>query len=157
MVSSFALRTTVLAFMIGCSVVAESEELEPTKDTNLNRLLNNVEMMTERLEFPFRVRLLGIQEPGECDGPLSTCPTSKVYIAVSSYDEIPDQVTYQLPDAFDWTFDRWVSWPESDRADQFVELALIADEIVTSHGKESIEKIDYLVRVNLESAAAVPR
>ena len=54
------------------------------------------------------VRVFRVSHTGECDGSPATCPLSSLYVAVSQYDEAPEQVAFRFADAHEWEFVRWL-------------------------------------------------
>ena len=98
--------------------------LSTGKNQDLVSLLDDMEMIAElgrdpRAESAYMVRLIRVQEPGECDGTPESCPVQHLYVAVSEFGEMPDQNLYQLPEAHGWDFDTMVEMPKSASDDTF--------------------------------------
>ena len=147
----------VLCFaLLGCAQTAKSDDLIEVEDSSLILLLNNVETVVDRRKFPFRLRVFRLRELGECDGPPPRCPTEVLYVAVSTYDEAPDQRLYVLPTSYGWHFDHWSNWPTSDDASEFVVFALTARELATEGSDTTISQQKYIVRVNTKSGSISP-
>jgi hypothetical protein len=138
------------------STGARAEPLAAAGDIDAVKVLNDMEIIAERggaAKLPFAIRLLRVQEDGECDGAPQSCPVQDVYVAVSSFDEYPDRKLYRLPRAYGWQFKDWVALPKSDTPDQYYVFTMerqvpAAD---TSAGWWSTEL--YRVKVNDHDAA----
>jgi hypothetical protein len=130
---------------LGCAQSATSDELATVKDSALVHLLNNVEIVQERRDLPVAVRVFRLRELGECDGPAPNCPREVLYVAVSTFDEAPDQVLFTLPEAYGWTFVRWVSWPGSDDASEYASFE-VRGRVLVADG--TVAERNFVVRVN---------
>jgi|SRR6185503_1828701 hypothetical protein len=135
----------VCSMLFGCVQGAYSDELTRVEDSNLVRLLNNMEIIEDRQDLPLAVRVIRLRELGECDDPPLRCPMAVLYVAVSTIDEAPDQALFVLPESFGWQFDQWVSWPASDDVSEYVSFEVTgrlpaADATLTDR--------KYVVRVN---------
>ncbi len=99
------------------------------------------------------VRILRLQEHGECDGSPTTCPKSRIYIAVSEYGEAPEQKVYLLPLRHNWEFVDWIKLPETDTPDEFVELRLKAQIPTNDLSKSWWIDESYTVKVNYRNGS----
>ncbi len=99
------------------------------------------------------VRILRLQEHGECDGSPITCPKSRIYIAVSEYGEAPEQKVYLLPLRHNWEFVNWIKLPETDTPDEFVELRLKAQIPTNDLSKSWWIDESYTVKVNYRNGS----
>lgn len=88
--------------------LAFTEELSSIRNAELVLLLNDFEILAEKTkELPYAIRILRHKGRGECDGTPQSCSKANLYIAVSTFDEDPDQQVYKLPEAYGWEFVRW--------------------------------------------------
>lgn len=94
-----------LLFLLAVSSaqVAWAELLPPVGNNELVSVLNNFELIAEVKEPPLALRVLKVQEFGECDGAPETCPEDNLYLAVSEFDEYPNQNAYRLPKRHSWS------------------------------------------------------
>ena len=130
-----------------------SDQLIDVKDISLVQLLNDIELVKERRDLPMQIRIFRLKEQGECDGSPQSCPRETFYIAVSSFDESPDQKLYILQKSFGWRFIRWLNWPNSDSADQFI-LFEVEEKVPSSDLTKSWwSERKYIVRVNIYQAS----
>ena len=133
------------------SSMAKAENMTTVQSKELAYVLANFEVLAEA-EHPeskgMFVRVLKVQDLGECDGSPSTCPKSILYIAVSSYDEAPDQKVYQTPKGYNWKFDGWVKLPETDNPTDYVQLRLTAQKPAKNRSKTGWEDEHYLLKLN---------
>lgn len=139
---------------LGCTQSARSDELASVEDSGLVHLLNNVEIVEERRDLPIAVRVFRLSELGECDGPPPNCPTEVLYVAVSTFDEAPDQILFALPESYGWTFVRWVSWPGSDDASEYASFEVTGRVLVPD---SAVAERNYVVRVNKLGGTINPR
>jgi hypothetical protein len=125
----FALIT--LLTIITLPNLVNADELAAVKNHELANVLVNFEVVAEA-KFPeskgMYVRVIKVQDQGECDGSLESCPQSILYIAVSSYDEAPDQKVFQTPKGYNWKFDGWDKLPKTDKPTDYVQLRLSAQK-----------------------------
>jgi hypothetical protein len=129
----------------GCAENARSDELAAVEDTGLVHLLNNIEIVEDRQDLPVAVRVFRVRELGECDGPPPSCPTEVLYVAVSTFDEAPDQTLFALPESYGWQFVRWVSWPTSDDVTEYASFEVTGRVLATN---TTVAERKYVVRVN---------
>lgn len=136
-------------------VQAAPREITISQDNGLISILNNVAVIAQYNQLPIAIRVLKVRDHGECGVSLRSCPKESIYIAVSSFDEYPDQHLYIFPKAYGWEFRRWVSIPGKDSPEDFAILE-IAEKCLNESGNEGgwSEKIYYLyvntVKVKLE-------
>lgn len=131
-------------------------ELEAMGDAQLTQILNNFEVIAEAKSpqsDAMWVRILKVQEPGECGARLASCPKSRVYIAVSEYGEYPEQKLYRLPLLHNWQFDQWLSLPDTDGDNDFVVMRLLAQMPVTPDTESRWKTLHYRLRVNYRSGS----
>jgi len=131
---------------------AYAGELSEVKDTYLVRLLNVFKTVAEIKDIkklPYIVRIIQVQEEGECGaGRPETCPQEELYIAVSTYDEYPDQKVFVLPKSHGWKFIGWKSLPKQEGMKQFI-IFEVNKQVISKNPKQgwwSEEK--YEVQVN---------
>lgn len=123
---------------------------EPSEvsDTALVHMLNSVEILAERRELPYAIRILRLREHGECDGTPQSCPQATLYIAVSTFDEAPDQKVYMLAKAYGWDFIRWKVFPRKEGPDSFLIFEVKREIIAKDLAKGWWSAVKYEVRVN---------
>lgn len=131
----------------GCTETAHSDELAEIQDPGLVHLLNNMEIVEDRQDLPVAVRIIRLRELGECDGPAPSCPTEVLYVAVSTFDEAPDQILFALPESYGWQFVQWASWPSSDDVSQYASFE-VTGRVLVADG--TLVERSYVVRVNKE-------
>lgn len=107
-------------------VLASASGSGPTRiaDAETVRLLDRVEILAERQDFPLALRVLRVREDGECNPDRSRCPQQRLYVVASSFDEYPERVAYELPKAFTWLFDAWVRYPSEEAREDFAVIEL---------------------------------
>ena len=131
--------------------VVNAETMATVQSKELAYVLANFEVLAEAKHPESKgmfVRVLKVQDLGECDGSLDTCPKSTLYIAVSSYDEVPDQKVYQTPKGYNWKFDSWEKLPETDSATDYVQLRLTAQKPTKKQSKSGWVDEHYLLKLN---------
>lgn len=120
---------------------AAADPVGEVADRDLVDLLNYMEIVAERSavtepELPGSIRLVRLHALGECDDSPASCPTQKLYVAVSGMDEEPDRKLYELPLAYGWEFKEWVKVPSGESADDFyvfiVEKKVVAVDTSTA-------------------------
>ena len=131
----------------GCTETAHSDELAKIEDPRLVHLLNNMEIVEDRQDLPIAVRIIRLRELGECDGPAASCPTEVLYVAVSTFDEAPDQILFALPESYGWQFVQWTGWPSSDDVSQYASFDVIGRVLVADG---TLVERRHVVRVNKE-------
>lgn len=134
--------------LLSIGTVAGASDLEHVRDAELKNVVANFEVLAERRELPYHVRILGVAEHGECDGSLESCPQMTAYISVSTFDEAPDEAVYRLPKSYGWEFIKWVSWPSVDGPKQFASF-LMTEKSVVAEGEGERQKSEFVeIRVN---------
>ena len=122
------MRKIIVMFlvMVGAMHVilpVQAREIKKIDNTDVIRILNNYEVMYEETsKLPYAVRVLRVTGGGECAPNREWCPDVYMYIAVSTFDEAPDQAVYILPIDKKLKYVRVMSWPEVDGKDKFVKL-----------------------------------
>jgi hypothetical protein len=129
----------------GCAETAHSDELAQIEDPGLVHLLNNMEIVEDRQDLPVAVRIVRLRELGECDGPAPSCPSEVLYVAVSTFDEAPDQILFALPESYGWQFVQWASWPSSDDVSEYASFE-VTGRVLVAEG--TVVERRYVVRVN---------
>jgi len=133
-------------FMFG---YAYADELSEMKDTYLVRLLNNFEVVAKIKELPYAARIIRLQDEGECAASKpETCPQQELYIAVSTWDEYPDQKVYVVPKSYGWKFLRWKVLPKEEGMNQFIIFEVSRKVISKNLAKGWWSEEKYEVRVN---------
>ena len=123
-------------------------ELSELSDATLVDMLNNFEILAEKRALPYAIRVLRLREHGECAGTPQSCPQATLYIAISTFDEQPDQKVYILPKAYGWDFIRWKVLPRKEGRDSFVTLEVKRKIISKKLDKSWWSESRYDVRVN---------
>jgi hypothetical protein len=94
-------------------------------------LLNAGEIIAE-VGYPdsvYAVRVVRVRENGECDGAPTTCPTTKLYVAVSETGaEYPEETLFVLPPLNDYRFEGWVELPRSEGSSSYVRFRITTSE-----------------------------
>ena len=146
---------TILILFIVCQIFmfghAYGGELSELKDTYQVHLLNDSKTVAEIKEIrklPYAVRILQLQDRGECDGKPETCPQEELYIAVSTYDEYPDQKVYVLPKSYGWKFVGWKLLPKQEGMKQFIIFEVSRKVISKNPEKGWWSEEKYEVHVN---------
>jgi len=155
------LVTVLLAFAVG-SLQSWATDLVPIKDDSLATFLADFELLKD-ITFEdhcgLRVRVLRVQDYGECDGTPQSCPKSEVYVVAASYDEYPEHRVYLLPKRHNWRFSGWKSLPKNDGPDDYVVFELESDEPAVDltqgwwHMKKVTVKVNYRNGVLLDDWA----
>jgi len=126
-------------------------ELSEVKDINLVYVLNNFELLKEQFnlrECAYSIRVFRVRDKGECDGTPQSCPQQALYVAVSQFDEYPDQKLYKLPKAYGWEFVEWKVLPKADGKNIFAIFEVKKKVISRSYPKEWWSEERYEVQVN---------
>lgn len=148
---------TILALFIACPLYifgyAYAGELPELKDTSLVHLLNNFKTVAEIRDIkklPYAIiRIIQLQDQGECDaGKPETCPQQELYIAVSTYDEYPDQKVYVLSKSYGWKFIGWKLLPKKEGMKQFIIFEVSKKVISKNTEKDWWSEEKYEVHVN---------
>jgi hypothetical protein len=103
-------RLACLGALLATSAIAGGDKLEISKvqDRNLIVLLNNFEVLSENVYPSFgTVRILSVPEQRECGDGASTCPKSRLLVAVSEIERPGFQGLFDLGESFGWTFLAW--------------------------------------------------
>ena len=87
-------------FICLLGINANAVELAQINNKKLARILINGEIVAEQIKPPISVRLIRVQDSSECGGNPQSCPKQIVYIAVSAFDEAPEQKVYVLPKSY---------------------------------------------------------
>jgi hypothetical protein len=125
--------------------------LESVRDTELAQVLANFQILAvaDRAQSKgMYVRIVKVQDHGECDGSPNTCPKSRVYIAVSEYGEYPEQKVYRLPSRHNWEFVGWIKLPQTDNPQDYVHFRLRAQSPAKALAKGWWVNESYIVKVN---------
>lgn len=148
----------LLVALLLASKSAIAEYLTDVKDKLLTSLITDSEVLAklERKSSPYYIRIVRLREHGECDGDLTSCPQESLYIAVSSYDEYPEQKVYVLPKAYGWKFSRWHNIPKQESPDGYVTISLKKKEIINIDGNPQWKESPFEVSVNLKKAFIIP-
>lgn len=120
----FSVIIIVCAVLLSVTAKAEKHKMISSDDRELVHILNNMDIIAQLKDPPFLVRIIRIQEHGECDPLKHKCPEQSLFIAVSSFDEYPEQRLYVSGKAYAWEFNRWISLPRKDTPDDFVVFEL---------------------------------
>ena len=140
-----------MIFCIFAANVVFAAELLPIKNKDLTSVLNNFSVLVESGKGDeLSIRLIKVQDQGECDGSPQTCPKSTVYAAISELGEYPEQRLYQLPKKHNWRFVRWIKPAKSETESAELELAADVPSKDTQKGWW-VEK-HYLLRLTLGRA-----
>lgn len=134
---------------------AIGEGLTTVQDKLLTSLITDSETLAqlESKASPYYVRIVRLRDHGECGPDLTLCPQETVYIAVSSYDEYPEQKVYILPKAYEWKFIRWHKIPKQEAPDEHITFVMKKKEVSNVHGKAQWLETQVEVLVNLEMAS----
>jgi len=145
------LQFLILAAMLLFPSVGRAAVLEPVRDAELTEVLANFQILAVA-DHPqskgMYVRILKVQDHGECDGSPNSCPKSKLYIAVSEYGEYPEQKVYRLPSRHNWEFVGWIKLPDTDNPQDYVQLRLRAQKPAKDLTKGWWINETYIVKVN---------
>jgi hypothetical protein len=143
----FLLIVIILLF----SSVGGAAGLKSVSDGELKEALANFQILAVA-DHPqskgMYVRIVKVQDHGECDGSPNTCPKSKLYIAVSEFGECPEQKVYRLPSLHNWEFAGWIKLPETDNPQDYVQLRLRAQIPAKDLIKGWWVNESYIVKVN---------
>jgi hypothetical protein len=124
----------VLSLLLGSA--ASAAGLTQVADQELVHILNHSVVVAEQKALPVAVRILRVRDHGECDGKPETCPKEVLYIAVSTFDEAPDEKVYVLPKSYGWDFITWKTIPKEEGASHHVVLE-VREKIVSSKPEKS--------------------
>jgi hypothetical protein len=81
--------------------------LEVLPGASVRDLLGRLDHVATSRDLPFLVTIYREFEFGECDGTPESCPNTRLYFVVSTYDEAPDINVYVSEWAKEWSFRRW--------------------------------------------------
>jgi hypothetical protein len=143
-----ALLIMCVSSLLFLSNNAAAKDLKRVADKNLIYVLNNFEIISEVKQPPLLIRIIRLAEHGECDGKPQTCPKQMLYIAVSTFDEAPEQALYELPKSFGWEFLSWKAVPKEEGRDYFVVFEVREKIVSSSPDKGWWEKSRYEIGVN---------
>ena len=143
---AYAGLSFLLGIMLSSSLFAA--ELSVVTDPSLVELLNNFEILTENKQPPYAIRVIRVREHGECDGAPPRCPQAMLYVAVSTFDEAPDQKVYSLPKADGWEFVRWKTLPKHEGQESFAVFEVEEKIASASRAKDSRSRAKYEVHIN---------
>jgi hypothetical protein len=122
--------------VVAWSSFAHGQSLQKIDDVGMVNVLNNYKIFfEERKKLPYLVRIFRVSDPGECSPNNTWCPKVNMYIAVSTFDEAPDQAVYKLPINQNWEFKGIVTWPRIDGKEHFVRV-LFEENKFTSNTKK---------------------
>jgi hypothetical protein len=127
------------------------DHLQVVQNERLAYVLANLQVLSEtspQQSKALRVRVLSVPEQGECDGTPQSCPQVELFIAVSGFDEYPDQRVYQLPRRYDWRFIEWGRFPDEDGPTDYVEFTLEADDPIPQPADTWWRTTRYRLKVN---------
>jgi len=110
----FVTLASVLFTVIATNAGAGEEKLDVVRDQELVDLISTLDHVATSDGLPFRVKIFKSYERGECQGEPRSCPRTKLFISVSTFDEAPDVRVYVAPKAINWSFDQWGSAPAGD-------------------------------------------
>lgn len=143
----------LLSPMAAKQAISDAPRIVKSDDKELVYLFNNIEIIAEHNSPPLHVTIFQLRERGECQSSPETCPKSRLYVGVSSFDEDPDQVLYVVDGAYGCEFIRWISIPKIESKDSFLTLELGRKEINANNLHVSWWKNSYyILRVNLSKA-----
>jgi hypothetical protein len=129
-------------------VSAFGEELTVVTETKIVEMLNNFELLAEKRELPYAIRVIRLGERGECDGTPQSCPMATLYIAVSTFDQYPDQQVYQLPKAYGWEFVQWKALARNEGPDSYTVLEVKRKIISNNPAKSWWSESRYEIQIN---------
>ena len=145
------LRGIFLVSALAMISPAGAGELTVVDDNGLTKILSNFVILAEAKSPQSEgmwVRLLRVQDPGECGATLASCPMSTVYVAVSEYGEYPEQRVYRLPPRHYWQFGQWRDLPSSDGEKDFVVATLTAQQPVSPDEEQHWLTVSCTLKVN---------
>ena len=139
----------VFVCMLICSSVGvHAKTLERASNKEMIHLLNDFVIVEEVNNPPLAVRIVRLSDHGECDGKPESCPKELLYIAVSTFDENPNETLYVLPKSYGWTFVRWTNMPVEDEEDMYAAFEVTKKEISPNRNAEWWSEKTYEIRVN---------
>jgi len=142
---------SALVIALLAASVSLAADLSTVKNKELTYVLNNFEIMAESGKGDeLSIRLLKVQDQGECDGSPRSCPKSSVYAAVSELGEYPEQRLFQLPKMHNWRFARWIKRAKIEG--ETAEIELVAEVPSKNPQKEWWVEKHYILRVGLHAA-----
>ena len=145
-----------LALVMAAAGNARADRL-PELSTDMAKLLSDMKIIAEQSQSDsLRLRLIRVQEDGECDGAPQTCPLQSVYIAVSEWGEYRDRKLYQLPDSHGWEFEDWLNLSAGEGPDDYLEFTMIKQVPAEDTSTAWWVKERYKVKVNLHDAILEP-
>jgi len=124
------------------------------KDNELVHVMVNSQLVAElnsKKSKGYAVRVIKVQEFGECDGSPKTCPKSSIYIAISQYDEYPEQKVYKLPKRHNWEFTAWEHIPTHDGPKEYLLIKLRYQQPTENKSNWWVDKT-VIVKANLIEA-----
>jgi hypothetical protein len=123
-------------------------ELSDVKDEFLVNLLNGYEVLAERKELPYAIRVLRLRDHGECDGTPQSCPQETLFVAVSEFGEYPDQKVFKLPKSYGWEFVSWKVLAKQEGRESFSILEVKEQVISKDASKGWWAELHFYLHVN---------
>ncbi len=137
----------IAAAILLCNV-AQSDEMLKINEVKFVHLLNDLEIIAEIKKPPLAVRVIRQLDHGECNGVPQSCPMQIMYIAVSTFDEAPDESVYVLPKAYGWEFLGWKDVPNKEGRDYLVILKMKRKIISSTPEKGWWTEKEYEIGIN---------
>ena len=138
--------------------------LKPVQNADLTVALNYQHELANNHEdrgAPYNVRVYEVVTViGECGGPVSSCPDTDLYVALSESDLGSEPVLYRLPRAKGWKFVRWLSTCPSAAEEPKVGLLVrtaIPEANIEPGDREKWVATDYEVCVSPRSASTAAK
>ncbi len=144
------LLTVCIVLVCWLPSYGQANALSEITDDSLVYLLNNFEMLAYKHDLSvssMSIRVIRLADQGECGATLESCPKRILYVAVSSFDEAPEQKLFVFPKAYDWKFIRWKNLPKTDKPEDFIVFDVCKQIISPSKPGSWSEEI-YEVSVN---------
>ncbi len=129
--------------------------LREEADERITRVITDGKVIADSVSHratALRVRLFLLPVDGECGETLSSCPKQDLIIGVANFDLLPDRRVYWMPSAYGWKFKKWVRFPRTEDATDFVVFEVEKKTVEKDKtGREHWRVFNELVSVNLTS------
>jgi hypothetical protein len=151
------LALVVLMTSASAAFAEGSKGLEVLPDPTVRDLLGRLDHVATSRDLPFLVTIYREFEFGECDGTPESCPNTRLYFVVSTYDEDPDINVYVSDWAKKWSFRRWeVSACGESERDTSVIVETTA-ELVSADRLQWFRKQQFRIALSPWQATIEPR
>lgn len=146
-----------VAFLVVESASSQADQLNEVDNQEIVELLNKLEIVASQdlysnTALPMSIRIIRVRSDGECDGSPQSCPMQTVYLAISGHDEFPDRKVFELPNAYEWSFDAWERIPDGDGPDDYYVIRMTRKSPGSDPSRAWWQSETFRLRANLYNA-----